>query len=205
MAPADLVHRSTLLGAPLGVHPTRDLPASSRPPHSPLLSASMPRSCSPDATVAPCPPPVVSFPVPPTIEAVDVVTDEVMASVARLLPQLSSAELPSRSSVAETVGSANLTLLVARDDHGVIVGTLTLAVTRLLTGVRATIEDVVVDTPARGGGVATALVEEALRRASAERARTVDLTSRPEREAANRLYTTLGFQRRDTHVYRYSL
>lgn len=141
----------------------------------------------------------------PTVEAVDVVTDEVMASVARLLPQLSSADLPSRSSVAEMVGSPNLTLLVARDDRGVIVGTLTLALTRLLTGVRATIEDVVVDAPARGSGVATALVKEAVLRASAARARTVDLTSRPEREAANRLYTNLGFQRRDTHVYRYSL
>ncbi|MBO0713675.1 MAG: GNAT family N-acetyltransferase [Acidimicrobiales bacterium] len=128
-----------------------------------------------------------------------------MASVARLLPQLSSADLPSRSSVAEMVGSPNLTLLVARDDRGVIVGTLTLALTRLLTGVRATIEDVVVDGPARGSGVATALVKEAVLRASAARARTVDLTSRPEREAANRLYTNLGFQRRDTHVYRYSL
>ncbi|MBO0894205.1 MAG: GNAT family N-acetyltransferase [Acidimicrobiales bacterium] len=128
-----------------------------------------------------------------------------MASVARLLPQLSSADLPSRSSVVEMVGSPNLTLLVARDDRGVIVGTLTLALTRLLTGVRATIEDVVVDAPARGSGVATALVKEAVLRASAARARTVDLTSRPEREAANRLYTNLGFQRRDTHVYRYSL
>lgn len=142
---------------------------------------------------------------PPSIEAVDVVTDEVMASVARLLPQLSSADLPSRSSVEDMVGSPHLTLLVARDDRGVIVGTLTLAVTRLLSGVRATIEDVVVDAPARSGGVATALVEEAIRRASEARARTVDLTSRPEREAANRLYTNLGFQRRDTHVYRYSL
>lgn len=148
---------------------------------------------------------MVPSPVPPTVEAVDVVTDEVMASVARLLPQLSSADLPSRSSVVEMVGSPNLTLLVARDDRGVIVGTLTLALTRLLTGVRATIEDVVVDGPARGSGVATALVKEAVLRASAARARTVDLTSRPEREAANRLYTNLGFQRRDTHVYRYSL
>jgi ribosomal protein S18 acetylase RimI-like enzyme len=143
--------------------------------------------------------------VPPTIEAVDVVTDEVMASVARLLPQLSSAGLPSRSSVVEMVGSPDLTLLVARDDRGVIVGTLTLALTRLLTGVRATIEDVVVDAPARSGGVASALVTEAIRRATEAKARTVDLTSRPEREAANRLYANLGFRRRETHVYRYSL
>lgn len=142
---------------------------------------------------------------PPAIEAVEAVTDEVMASVAHLLPQLSSAEPPSRSSLAEMVGSPQITLLVARDEGGAIVGTLTLAIIRQLTGIRAWIEDVVVDVPARSSGVATALVQEALRRAARAGARTVDLTSRPERESANRLYTNLGFERRDTHVYRYRL
>jgi ribosomal protein S18 acetylase RimI-like enzyme len=142
--------------------------------------------------------------VSPTIEAVGAVTDEVMASLARLLPQLSSADPPSGPTLAEMVGSPQVTLLVARDDRGAIVGTLTLAVIRQLTGVRAWIEDVVVDGPARGGGVATALVQDAIRRATGAGARTVDLTSRPEREAANRLYTNLGFERRDTHVYRYT-
>ena len=141
---------------------------------------------------------------PPTIEAVGAVTDEVMSSLARLLPQLSSADPPSRPILAEMVGSPEVTLLIARDDSGAIVGTLTLAVIRQLTGVRAWIEDVVVDGPARGGGVATALIADAVRRATEAGARTVDLTSRPEREAANRLYTNLGFERRDTHVYRYT-
>ena len=75
----------------------------------------------------------------------------------------------------------------------------------LPTGVRAWIEDVVVDEEARGAGVAGALVQAALERAEQEGARTVDLTSRPDREAANRLYLRLGFERRETNVYRISL
>ena len=34
-------------------------------------------------------------------------------------------------------------------------------------------------------------------------AKTIDLTSRPSREAANRLYQRLGFEMRETNVYRY--
>ena len=86
-----------------------------------------------------------------------------------------------------------------------VVGMLTLAVFMLPTGVRAWIEDVVVDDEARGSGVASALVAAALERAQQEGARTVDLTSRPDREAANRLYVHLGFERRETNVYRRTL
>ena len=96
-------------------------------------------------------------------------------------------------------------LLVAR--HGEppeIVGTLTLVVFRIPTGLRAWVEDVVVDDSARGQGVGSALTREALRRAEAAGARTVDLTSRPSREAANRLYRRLGFEMRETNVYRHS-
>ena len=82
---------------------------------------------------------------------------------------------------------------------------LTLAVFRIPTGIRAWIEDVVVDAEARGRGVGEALTREAVRVAGTHGARTVDLTSRPSREAANRLYQRLGFERRDTNVYRLSI
>jgi ribosomal protein S18 acetylase RimI-like enzyme len=102
-------------------------------------------------------------------------------------------------------------LLVARlagegdgPSAGPIVGTLTLVVFRIPTGVRAWIEDVVVDEGARGRGVGQALTRAAIDRAAQAGARTVDLTSRPAREAANRLYQGLGFQARATNVYRYS-
>ncbi len=123
------------------------------------------------------------------------------------------------------VTSQAATLLVARDDtledmdsvagqdavanaeepHGPIVGMLTLVTFRIPTGVRARIEDVVVDDAARGRGIASELTKAALDLAAARGAHTVDLTSRPSREAANRLYQHLGFQERETVVYRFPL
>jgi GNAT superfamily N-acetyltransferase len=96
------------------------------------------------------------------------------------------------------------TLFLARDD-GRIVGMLTLATFQVPTGLRAWIEDVVVDEAARGAGVAAALVQAALDHAGALGVRTVDLTSRPQREAAHRLYLRMGFETRTTTVYRRTL
>ena len=75
----------------------------------------------------------------------------------------------------------------------------------LPSGRRARVEDVVVDLAARGQGVGAALTTEALRLAQEQGGRNVDLTSRASRTAANRLYERLGFQRRDSNVYRYRL
>ena len=73
------------------------------------------------------------------------------------------------------------------------------------TGTRAWIEDVVVDEAARGSGMGAALNQAALDHARLRGAKTVDLTSRPSREAANRLYQRLGFEPRETNVYRLTL
>ena len=97
----------------------------------------------------------------------------------------------------------SVTLFVARADSS-IVGLLTLAMFPLATGLRAWIEDVVVDTSARGQGAGDALVNAALATARDAGARTVDLTSRSDREAAHRLYERMGFLRRETNVYRFS-
>jgi ribosomal protein S18 acetylase RimI-like enzyme len=86
-----------------------------------------------------------------------------------------------------------------------MVGMLTLATFCIPTGVRAWIEDVVVDGAVRGRGVGEALVQAALELARARGAQTVDLTSRPSREPANWLYVKVGFERRETNVYRYKL
>ncbi len=136
-------------------------------------------------------------------------SDELVASFARLVPQLSrSSAPPGPAELAEMVDAPGTHLLVARAPdggaQGPIVGTLTLVVFRIPTGVRAWIEDVVVDEAARGRGVGEALTTAAIDLAAGAGARTVDLTSRPSREAANRLYRRLGFQVRDTNVYRYS-
>ena len=82
---------------------------------------------------------------------------------------------------------------------------LTLVVFPIPTGVRAWIEDVVVDEAARGRQIATKLIDEAIRLAKESGARTVDLTSRPNRESAGRLYERVGFEQRDTRMYRYKL
>ncbi len=137
------------------------------------------------------------------VAGVDEVTDELVAAFARLIPQLSSSSPPpSRSDLEEMVASPASVLLVARDANGAVVGSLTLALFRVPTGLRAWIEDVVVDESARGEGAGEALVVAATGRAAAAGARSVDLTSRPSREAANRLYLRLGFEPRTTNVYR---
>ncbi|MDX2854061.1 GNAT family N-acetyltransferase [Actinacidiphila glaucinigra] len=131
--------------------------------------------------------------------------DEMVEAFTRLLPQLSSsAAPPDHESLRRLLAAEANTVLVARVD-GRVVGTLTLAMFPLPTGMRAWIEDVVVDEAARGYGVGAALTEEAVRLADAAGARTVDLTSRPSRKAANRLYERLGFLVRDTRVFRYTL
>ncbi len=141
-----------------------------------------------------------------TVEVATDVTAELLEAFGRLVPQLSSSSpAPSAAELAELVGSAATTLLVARGDAGTIVGTLTLCTFRIPTGVRAWIEDVVVDGGARGQGVGEALTRAAVAEAERRGARTVDLTSRPSRAAANRLYQRLGFVRRDTNVYRLAI
>jgi len=135
------------------------------------------------------------------------VDDELVAAFGRLIPQLSrTAAVPTPDLIRQIVEAEATTVLVARDlrDHGRIVGTLTLVLFRIPTGVRAWIEDVVVDGTMRGRGVGEALSQEAVRRAVSLGARTVELTSRPSREAANRLYQRLGFVLRDSNVYRYT-
>jgi ribosomal protein S18 acetylase RimI-like enzyme len=138
------------------------------------------------------------------IERASELTDELVEALRGLVPQLSSsAPVPGPAELREIIESPAV-LLVARDGE-TIVGTLTLALYRAPTGVRAWIEDVVVDEAARGKGAGEALTREALRLAREAGARTVDLTSRPAREAANRMYEKAGFQRRETNVYRYDL
>lgn len=131
------------------------------------------------------------------------VTDEVVAAMAALVPQLSSSSPPpDRERLGEIVESPACHLLLARDGTAVL-GSMTLVVFPIPTGIRAWIEDVVVDSGARGRGVGEALNRRAIEIAIERGARTVDLTSRPERAAANRLYQRLGFVKRDTNVYRY--
>jgi ribosomal protein S18 acetylase RimI-like enzyme len=137
------------------------------------------------------------------VEVLNEVTDEAVEAFARLLPQLSgSAPPPSATALAAMVASPAVTVLIARSD-GQIVGSLTLAMFPIPTGLRAWIEDVVVDESARGQGVGTILTEEAIRLAREAGARRLDLTTRPARDTAGRIYERVGFRQRETRVYRY--
>jgi ribosomal protein S18 acetylase RimI-like enzyme len=139
------------------------------------------------------------------VEAATELTDELVEAFARLTPQLSArATPPRRAQLAEILASPATSVLVAKDGEAVI-GTLTLALFRIPTGLRAWIEDVVVDEGARGRGAGEALTREAIRIAAEAGARTVDLTSRPDRVAANRLYERIGFRKRETSVYRFDV
>ena len=131
------------------------------------------------------------------------VNHEVVEAFEKLIPQLStSSSAPTFEELELMVSHDAATLLIATD-QGMIVGSMTLVIFPLPTGVRAWIEDVVVDGDARSRGVGEALNRRAMEIAVARGAKTIDLTSRPSREAANRLYQRLGFLRRDTNVYRY--
>jgi ribosomal protein S18 acetylase RimI-like enzyme len=139
------------------------------------------------------------------VDALGEVTPEVVGAFERLILQLSTSSPPvSAAHLGEIVAAPATTLFVARDrsQGDLVVGSLTLVLFRIPTGVRGWIEDVVVDEASRGLGVGDALNGAAIDHARDAGARTVDLTSRPSRAAANRLYQRLGFVERDTNVYR---
>jgi ribosomal protein S18 acetylase RimI-like enzyme len=143
---------------------------------------------------------------PVTVTPVHEVTPELVEAFVHLTPLLSKSNpAPGAEQLQEIVSSPATVLLMALDDDGRYVGTLTLALFRIPTALRAWIEDVIVDDSARGQGIGEALTREAIRVAGERGAKTVDLTSRPSRQAANRLYQRVGFELRDTNVYRYEL
>jgi ribosomal protein S18 acetylase RimI-like enzyme len=139
------------------------------------------------------------------VEMATEVTEELVAGLNQLLPQLSTNARPlSAEEVEEIVASPATSLFIAREDEG-IVGSLTLVIFAIPTGLRAWIEDVVVDESARGRGVGEALTNAAVEESRRQKVRSLDLTTRPSREAANRLYARLGFELRETNVYRYQI
>lgn len=136
------------------------------------------------------------------------VTDELVESFARLIPQLTKTKpVPNEEVLKEVVSSPNTVLIIARDSesNNKIVGTLTLVFFRTPVAMRSRIEDVVVDKDSRGNGIGEALINYAISSATQSCSVSVDLTSRPDREVANRLYRRIGFEKHLTNVYRYQL
>jgi ribosomal protein S18 acetylase RimI-like enzyme len=130
--------------------------------------------------------------------------EELYQAFQRLVPQLTDNNPPpSLNDLADLVRDASSTLMVARADNNQIVGALTLTVYRVPTGIRSIIEDVIVDTSARGQGIGDALMKYAINLAREKGAQNISLTSNPMREAANRLYLRVGFKKRETNAYQY--
>jgi ribosomal protein S18 acetylase RimI-like enzyme len=139
-----------------------------------------------------------------SIERVTAITPEICAAFERLMPQLSPSKTPPTArELNEIIASPDVLLYIARDEQGIIIGSLTLAFYRTLTALHAWIEDVVVDETVRCQGLGTALTEIAIEEAKARGARCVNLTCRPVRVAANRLYQKMGFKHWVTNAYHY--
>jgi len=139
------------------------------------------------------------------VEVFDGDAEELAAAFKELVPQLSKSNPPpDGEAVAAMLASDAITQFVARDDDR-IVGVATLVIFPIPTALRGWIEDVIVDGSSSGQGIGSALTEAMLDYARRQGCKTVDLTSRPAREAANHMYRKLGFVQRDTHVYRYKL
>jgi ribosomal protein S18 acetylase RimI-like enzyme len=134
------------------------------------------------------------------IERATEATAELAETIGRLLPQLTEARVPPTLEELREV-CATQTLLVARDDDDRILGTLTFVLYRVSSGIKGRLEDVIVDSSARGRGVGEALTREGMRLASEAGVLMLELTSMPYRQAANRLYRRLGFIRKPTNVY----
>jgi ribosomal protein S18 acetylase RimI-like enzyme len=139
------------------------------------------------------------------VEIANEASADLVDSLNRLLPQLStSAPALTIAYVTELIASPAIVLFLARDEERVV-GSLTLVVFPIPTGLRAWIEDVVVDEAVRGAGIGEALTNAAIDESRRRHVRSLDLTTRPSREAANRLYARLGFELRETNVYRFFL
>jgi ribosomal protein S18 acetylase RimI-like enzyme len=140
------------------------------------------------------------------IEIVAQATEELWDAFQRLIPQLTSNNPPPmRDGLAALVKSESSTLIIARADDSVIVGAACLTVYRVPTGMRAIIEDVIVDESARGQGIGESLTRRCLDIAREKGAAGVSLTSNSKREAANRLYQRMGFKKRETNAYYFKL
>ena len=145
-----------------------------------------------------------------SVKAATEVDDGLVEAFSRLIPQLSSSSPPpTAAELLSIIDNPNSVLFIAEldgdDDARSVVGSLTLAFYRIPTGLKAWIEDVVVDESARGLGVGEALSVAAIDESRQRGAKNVSLTSRSSREAANRLYQRLGFEPYETNLYRFGL
>lgn len=142
-----------------------------------------------------------------TIEQLKTFSQDLTPKINNLLAQLGSdSKALNDGDIKDIIESQSNRFFVVRESvNKEIVGMLTLIIYRIPAWKKGWIEDVVVDKKYRGKGIATKLINYAIENAKACGVLSLNLTSRPERENANKLYIKLGFKRRDTNVYRIEL
>lgn len=139
------------------------------------------------------------------IEILSDVDNKIITAFNRLMQQLSSNYKPiAKEYLIDIINSSNIIIFVAKENE-TIIGSLSLVFYNIPTGMKAWVEDVVIDQSVRGKGVGKALIEQAIVYAKQSGASKLDLTSSPERVAANKLYQKLNFEKRETNVYRLML
>lgn len=124
--------------------------------------------------------------------------------------KLLMSELSDRVNLTQTglmlvLKDSNCHLYVIHDGEGRIIGCATLCVFHSPTGTKASIEDVVVSSAYRGQHLGKQLMEYVLEQAKAFAPIELHLTSNPMRVAANKLYQSIGFQKKETNCYRLSI
>jgi ribosomal protein S18 acetylase RimI-like enzyme len=133
--------------------------------------------------------------VPVRVEEATAVSEELTVAIDRLVGDLSASPgAPTQDELQAIVHSSATRLLVARNVDDDVVGSLTLALVRLPTGVRAGLYDLEVAIPERQHGVAEMLIMEAVRLAHDAGAGTVDLMSDVGAYGTEDWYRRLGFK-----------
>ena len=123
-------------------------------------------------------------------------------AIQRFLDQLTTNPMTlTEEMFKELLASSNSHLFFLLKD-GQIAGMLTIGIYHSPTGGKAWIEDVVVDESFRGQGLSKLLVAHAIEFTKAQQIPSLMLTSNSKRIAANKLYQTMGFSRKETNVYR---
>ncbi len=142
------------------------------------------------------------------ISRVTKIDDHLAKAIKDLFPQLTtSRKPPEKEDLKEIIATdSTILLILAKDKAGLeIIGTLSIAFYKTPSGHHAWVEDVIVDKQFRGKGLGKALMNKALDLARERKAYSVNLTSMPERLAANKLYQKMGFKKNKTNLYKYTL
>lgn len=137
------------------------------------------------------------------IKEINSLTPTIQTAIQHLIDLLVSTPYTASNEMLTTlVTSENSHLFLAFDEAENIMGMLTVGMYYSPTGKKAWVEDVVVDDTFRGQRIGEKLVQHAIEFVKTKQVNLLMLTSHPTRIAANKLYPKVGFNKRETNVYK---